>query len=442
MLGEKLIGSLFGSRTGNAYEALMKAYDEQGKFSGTALVAHKGEVVFRKAYGLANREHDAATTPETVFRIGSMTKSFTAVAIMQLAEAGRLSIDAPLNQFVPDYAQGKSITLRHLLSNTSGIPDYILTPEYETVKKRHLTTQELMELFWDKPLLFAPGAGFHYSNSGWVLLGYVLEVVTGKPYEQVIKEQIFAPSGMMHSGYAWEQPFIKNRALGYADTGAGVLNAEYIDETTMHAAGGLYSTIDDLLNFDQALHDGKLLKPATLAQMGEVVAKEGYGLGWELYKLYERRVVAHSGGLPGYVSNLARFPDDNLTIILLSNLGSAATPQITEALAAIALGEPYQLPTAYTFIDLDPALLADYAGNYSVTFFGRTSILNFAVESGKLTMDVKGLPKTIANAISENRFYARSKGDIDMQFLRDTGGRVDRIAMNWAGHEQTATRVE
>lgn len=442
MLGERLMSGLFGSRTGQAYDTLVKAYTDQGKFSGAVLVAKHGEVLFRKAYGLANREHNAPNTPETPFRIGSMTKPFTAIAIMQLAEKGLLSAQDVLAKYVPDYPNAERITLHQLMTNTSGIPDYIMMPGYESIKKQHISTQELITLFRDKPLQFEPGTSFSYSNSGWVLLGYVLELITGKPYEQVIREQIFAPAGMIHSGYEWEQPLIHGRAMGYADTGAAVLNAEFIDETAMQAAGGLYSTLDDLLAFDRALHNGKLLKAATLAQMTVSASKEGYGYGWELYSLHNRKVVAHSGGIPGYVSNLARLVDDDVTVIILSNLGSAAFPQMTEALAAIALGEPYELPTAHTFINLDSALMTDYLGDYNLTYFGRTSTLKFTIENGKLMMDVKGLPKTVASAISETQFYARSKGDVYLTFRRGDDGQVNTIDVNWSGHELMATRIK
>ncbi|MBZ0285682.1 MAG: serine hydrolase [Anaerolineae bacterium] len=442
MLGERLISGLFGNRAGNAYDVLVKAYTDQGKFSGAVLVARGGEVLFRKAYGLANREHNAPNTPETPFRIGSMTKPFTAIAIMQLAEKGVLSEQDSLAKYVPDYPHGERITLHHLMTNTSGIPDYIMMPEYEPIKKQHISTTELIAVFRDKPMQFEPGTDFGYSNSGWVLLGYVLELVTGKPYEQVIQQQIFAPSGMTHSGYEWEQPLIKGRPTGYADTGRAMLNAEFIDETTMHGAGGLYATVDDLLAFDRELHNGKLLKAETLAQMTLPASKTSYGYGWELYQVHNRKVVAHSGGMPGYVSNLARFVDDDVTVIILSNLGSTAFSQMTETLAAIAFGEPYALPTAHAFIDLDLAVMADYLGDYNLTYFGRASTLKFTIENGKLMMDVKGLPKTVASAISQTQFYARSKGDVYLTFQRDDDGQVNTIDVNWSGNELMATRIK
>jgi CubicO group peptidase (beta-lactamase class C family) len=433
------IGGLLGQRIEGEMDALVKAYTDLGKFSGSVLVAKGDEIIVSKGYGSANREHDAPNTPQTVFRIGSMTKSFTAIAIMQLAEGGWLSVDDKLSQHLPDFPNGEQITLAQLLSNTSGIPDYIILPEYQPIAKQHVTPEALTALFRDKPLQFKPGADFGYSNSGWVLLGMIAEKISGHPYGELVREQIFKPAGMTHSGYEWEQPIIKHRAAGYIDTGAGIIQAELIDESTMHGAGGLYSTVEDLYRWAQAMESDDLLHPDTLKSMA-IPVWEHYGYGWELYSLHNHPVVGHSGGLPGYVSNFVRFPVDDAVIIILSNLGSAAVPQMTEALAAILFGAPYQMPSAYTFIDVDPVVLAAYVGDYNVTYFGRTSLLKFRLENDKLVMNVMGLPPATLSAISDTTFYARSKGDIEMTFVRGAYGRVDSIDMNWAGHQQTATR--
>ena len=252
MIAERIIGNLFGSKIGNELDALAQAYAAQGKFSGAVLVARKGEILLKKGYGLANREHDVPNTPQTIFRIGSMTKPFTAIAIMQLVEAGQLSVDDTVSKFLPDFPNGERITVHHLLSNRSGIRDYILMPEYNAIKKQRVSTEQLIGLFRDEPLLFEPGSEFGYSNGNWVLLGYMLEQITGKSYEAAIRERIFQPLGMNNSGAEWEQPLIKHRASGYDDTGAGFLNAELHDDTTMHGAGALYSTVEDLFKWDRA----------------------------------------------------------------------------------------------------------------------------------------------------------------------------------------------
>jgi CubicO group peptidase (beta-lactamase class C family) len=441
MIAERLIGTLFGSRMGQELDALVNAYAAQGKFGGAVLVARKGEVLLKKGYGLANYEHDVPNTPETVFRIGSMTKPFTAIAVMQMVEAGRLSLQDTVSRFLPDFPKGERITVHHLLSNTSGIPDYIITPEYQTIRRYRVTTEQVIDLFRDKPLQFEPGTAFGYSNSGWVLLGLMLEQLTGKRYEEVIRQQIFEPLGMTHSGAEWEQTLIRHRANGYINTGVEITNADYHDDTGMHAAGALYSTVEDLFKWDRALNGNRLLRQSTLAQMHQPVM-EGYGYGWELPVIHGRRVFGHSGGLPGFTSNYARFIEDDVTVIVASNLSGAAFSQLTEGLAAVVFGLPYAVPTARPFVSVDPAVLADYVGEFEVTYFGRTSILTFAIEHERLTMAIRGLPKSVLSAYSDTTFYARPKGDVELTFVRGGDGRVTSIEMNWSGHKGTAKRVE
>ncbi len=435
-----IIGGLFGQTTNRDIDTLVRTYTEQRKFSGSVLVARNGAILLSKGYGIANLEHDIPNVSETVFRIGSMTKPFTAIAIMQLAEAGQLSVNDRLDKYLPDFPNAERITIHQLLSNTSGIPDYIITPGYQKIATQHISTEALIGLFRDLPLQFEPGTNFGYSNSGWVLLGAILEKLTGKSYGQVIKDNIFTLAGMTHSGYEWEQPVIRYRSTGHVDTGAGMINAEVLDETSMQGAGGLYSTVEDLYRWHLALGNNTLIHAETLAQMIIPVAPE-YGYGWERHTYYGRAAFGHSGGLPGYVSNFVRFADEDAVIIIVSNLGSASVPQITNSLAAILFGQPYTLPSAYTFVSVAPAILADYIGEYEVTYFGRKSILCFALEGDKLSMSVMGLPKAILSPLSDTKFYARSKGDVEMTFRRE-GNTVNAIDMVWAGHPQTATRVK
>ena len=437
---KELIGGLVGQRETRELNRLAQAYATLDKFSGSVLVARGEQVLLRQGYGLANREHSAPNTPATAFRIGSLTKTFTAIAVMQQVERGRLALDDTVSRCLPDYPNGSRITLRHLLSNTSGIPDYIAMPRYETLARQQVTAPELLALFQDEPLLFEPGTDFSYSNSGWVLLGIILEQITGQPYEQIMHQDIFDRLGMTRSGYTWETPVIPQRADGYIDTGDTIQRAKLIDETTMHAAGGLYSTADDLFRWARGFITHRLLTPESLQQM-RAAAWEQYGCGLELHRLHGRATIGHSGGLPGYLSAFVYFPDDDVTIILVSNLGSAAVNDLTEGLAAVVLGEPYALPSAQTFVKLSPAALAPYAGDYRVTYFGRTYTLRFVLDGDRLMMHVTGLPPAVVNALSDTTFYTRSKGEVEMTFLRGDDGSVTGIDMNWGGQFSVATRI-
>jgi CubicO group peptidase (beta-lactamase class C family) len=417
---------------------LVKAYVDADKFVGSVLVAVDGEIALRQAVGWANREFHADNTPTTAYRIGSMTKAFTALAVMRLAEQGALSVNDPLAAHLPDYPNASAITLHHLLSNTSGIPDYIVMPRYTPIMRSEVAYDDLLALFRDEPLLFTPGTNFSYSNGNWILLGMIIEQVTGKRYADAVRDLIFAPAGMTRSGYAWELPLIPQRATGYVDTGDGVYNALVVHETTMDAAGALYSTVDDLFKWDQALRAGAIVTPQSWAQMTKPVFP-GYGCGWELYKLHDQPVVGHSGGLPGFVANFAQI--GSATIILLSNIGSAALSDLTRDLAAVLLDAPYALPVKQTFITLDPSALVPYLGEFRIEYYGRVSTLKFVVEGDKLIMYIVGLPKSVLSPLSANRFYGRSKGDVEITFVKEADGSVQRIDLRWAGQEITGTRI-
>jgi CubicO group peptidase (beta-lactamase class C family) len=441
----QLIGRLTGQHTTHELHNLMKAYTEQRKFCGAVLVAKGNEILLREGHGLANVEHNILNKPETVFRIGSMTKPFTAILIMQLVEEGKLKLQDRLNQYLPDYPNGECITVHHLLSNTSGIPDYIVMEGYEKIMKQRVSLPELFKLFCDEALIFEPGSDFGYSNSNWVMLGYIIEQLTNKPYVDVLHERIFKPSGMTHSGVDWERPIIPHRATGYIDRGTDLMNAELIDDTTMHGAGAIYSTIDDLYRWDRALHSDVLLPQEVLRQMWMPVSQNDggqYGYGWEIRRLFDRQVIGHSGGLPGYVSDIARFVDEDLVVIMLSNLGSTAHGDIMRDLSAIVLDKPYEFPEKRTFVAVDPAIFSEYVGRYELTYFGRKSILNFSIEGQNMVMKVQGLPKATLNAMSTTTFFARSKGEVELTFVRDEAGHVNTIEVIWDQHPLKAVRLE
>lgn len=417
---------------------IVKAYAAADKFAGAALIAQNGEILYRGAVGTANHDYALPITPASAFRVGSMTKPFTALAVLRLAELGKLAVTDPLATYLPDYPNGGAITLHHLLSNTSGIPDYIIMPRYAALMRNEVTYADLLALFRDEPPIFAPGADFGYSNSNWILLGMIIEQVTRQRCADAVRDLVLLPAGMTHSGYAWEAPLIPHRADGYVDTGDGVYRAPVVHETTMDAAGALYSTVDDLFRWDQALRANQLVTPATWKHMTQPV-QAGYGYGWELYTLHNQTVIGHSGGIPGFISNYAQI--GGITIILLSNVGSSALPDMTRDLAAALLDAPYALPAKQAFITLDPAVLTPYLGDFRLEYFGRVTTLKFIVEGGKLVMTVVGLPKSVLSPLAENRFYGRSKGDVEITFAREADGSVQRIDVRWAGHDLTGTRL-
>ena len=237
-------------------DALLAQYHDYGLFNGAALVAENGAVIFKKGYGDANMEWDLPNKPDTKFRLGSITKQFTAVLILQLMQEGKLSLDDPLNKHLPDYPTdvGGQVTIHHLLTHTSGIPSYTGLPDFFAEQSRDpYTPDELVEVFADLPLEFEPGSEWRYNNSGYFLLGAIIEKIEGTTYEESLQQRIFDPLGMHDSGYDHHDTILPNRAAGYERQGAGYRNAAYLDMSLPYAAGSLYSTVEDLALWDRAL---------------------------------------------------------------------------------------------------------------------------------------------------------------------------------------------
>ncbi|WP_406698666.1 serine hydrolase domain-containing protein [Singulisphaera sp. Ch08] len=325
-------------------EEFLEARVQQDRFSGSILVARDGKVLVRRGYGMASLEHGVPNSPETKFRLGSITKQFTAMAVMILQEQGKIDVHEKIKKYMPDSpAAWDEITVRHLLTHTSGIPSFTGFADYPSMMRRHMALESLVGSFKDKALEFQPGDRFAYSNSGYVLLGFLIEKVSGKPYATVLQESIFDPLGMKETGYDNPIPVLKHRASGYAARGPFRVNASFIDMTIPHAAGALYSTVDDLYLWDQALLTETLLPKAAREAMF-TPDKKDYGYGWSIAKKYGRRTVAHGGGINGFVTHILRFPDDEVCVIVLSNVEGTRVDAMAQDLAAIALGEKPMKP--------------------------------------------------------------------------------------------------
>jgi D-alanyl-D-alanine carboxypeptidase len=322
-------------------EALINGYVKAGNFSGAVLVARDGEPILREGFGLANREWDIAAAPDTEFRIGSMTKPFTATAIMQLVEQGKINLDDPISKYYTGAPQAWSkVTIRILLTHRSGIPNFTDIPHFlEQQSRLDRTPEEIIALTRDLPLEFEPGTKYKYDNSGYILLGYVIEKVSGQRYADYLRDHIFKPLGMDHTGYDVSEEVQHHRAAGYELGNDGVVrNASYVSMTLPYAAGGLYSDVDDLLVWDQAYYAGKLLTPASMADMF-TAHSEHYGYGWEIQRTNGRRVWWHTGSLNGFHAYIGRYPDQKLTVIVLANIFQAPVQKIGDALASLNFGE-------------------------------------------------------------------------------------------------------
>lgn len=338
-------------------DELLNLYHEYGQFNGSVLVAEQGEVIYKKGFGMANMEWDIPNAPNTKHRLGSITKQFTAMLILQLVADDAIDLQAPVTTYLPDYPKesGDQITVHHLLTHTSGIPNYTSFPGFfENESRNPYTPDEFVEVFAHKDLDFAPGERFSYSNSGYFLLGVIAEKLTGKTYEELLHEKIFAPAGMNDTGYDNHRDILKNRATGYGKNGLAYINANYLDMSIPYAAGSMYATAEDLFLWDQALYTDKLLpqelmdlyfKPYVPA-FGNTHYAYGWGVGKEMIGNTEDEVeaIAHGGGINGFNTNISRVTSDKSLVVLLNNTGGAPLNEITRAIRGILYDATYDLP--------------------------------------------------------------------------------------------------
>jgi CubicO group peptidase (beta-lactamase class C family) len=318
--------------------ALMEERSKRG-FSGSVLVARDGEPLLRRGYGMANLEHDVPNTPQTKYRIGSVTKQFTAAAILILQEQGKLDVHAAIKTYLSDCPGAwDAVTVHHLLTHTSGVPDYVRGPDFERTMREPASPDALIARFRDRPLEFTPGERFAYRNTGYALLGRIIERVSGTTYAEFLNTHIFTPLGMNDSGYDDARPVLKGRAAGYRRRPAGIENAPFLDMTVPFSAGGLYSTVDDLLKWDRALAANQLLSKKSQEAMFTPF-RQDYGYGWRIVSTFSRPMVAHAGAIHGFASHIRRYPADGVCIIVLSNIEGAAAVEIGGELAAVLFGK-------------------------------------------------------------------------------------------------------
>jgi CubicO group peptidase (beta-lactamase class C family) len=323
-------------------DSLLTRSQRYDLFNGAALVAEGGEVILQKGYGWANMEWEIPNTPDTKFRLGSVTKQFTAMLVMQLVEAGLIDLDGTISDYLPYYREdtGQRITIHYLLSHQTGIPNLTEDPDYAEFSKLPSSVEALVRERCSGDLLFEPGEQYRYSNSNYVILGAIIEAVTGEPYAAVLKEQILDPLEMQDSGCDRNTPIFPNRAAGYGPTIEGYANARYIDMGLPHAAGGMYATVEDLYRWDQALYTDQLLTDEHRERLF-TPNRNGYAYGW----IVRPRPIAdtgdsvlsvsHGGGINGFVSVIVRIPGDKHLVVLLSNTEDASLSDITRAIVNI-----------------------------------------------------------------------------------------------------------
>lgn len=388
------------------------------------MVTHKGKTLYHKAFGMANLELDVPMRPEHVFRIGSVTKQFTAAAILKLAEEGKLNIQDELTQFLPDYpTHGKKITVEHLLTHTSGIQSYTDMPEWDpATHRKDFTPEELINYFKDKPMNFDPGTEFRYNNSGYVLLGYIIEKASGKTYGEYIRDAFFKPLGMKNSYYGDTEPLIKNRAAGYSqgDVEGTLVNSPFLSMTQPYAAGSLLSTVEDLNIWSQALHGGKVLQPASYQAMITPYklssgAPNRYAYGLQLGNLLGSLTIEHSGGIHGFLSDMVYLPKEELCVAILTNCDCEPPSNLTARVAALLTNKPFQPEK----IKVDAQQLEQYVGVYENEVKEQRYI---RLENGQLTSQRSGGTKFNLFANGPDQFFFENSF-ARIRFEKDKAGK-------------------
>ncbi len=419
-------------------DEVVQSYVSSGQFMGSVLVARDQDVLFSKGYGSANLEWNIPNSPTTKFRIGSITKQFTAAAVLLLEDQGKLKIEEPIKKYLPDSpAAWDDITIFHVLTHTSGIPSITNLPEFRKLEPFPLTPDENLSYVRDKPLEFTPGERMNYSNSGYVLLGVLIEKVSGQTYQEYIQENIFSPLGMKDSGYDSNSDVIPQRASGYTPGPNGPENSGFVHMSTPFSAGALYSTTEDLLRWESGLFGGKLLSPASLEKM-ITPFKNGYALGLGVNMVNGRKRISHGGGISGFNTFLAYFPETKITVAALGNLNGNAPPMIAGKLAALAHGETVEIASERKEIAVSPDILNQYVGTYRLT---PNMDLMVTLEDEHLMVQPTGQGILPVFASSETEFFLKVI-EATIEFFKDDKGAVSHLILIQGGNESAARRID
>src|SRR6266446_4041267 len=418
-------------------DQIVQSYVANHQFMGAALVARDSRVLFSKGYGSANLEWDVPNSPSTKFRLGSVTKQFTAASILLLEERGKLDISDPIKKYLSDApAAWDKITIFHVLTHTAGIPSFTSFPDYAKLEPFATTPADLVARLRDKPLEFEPGEKWNYSNSGYVLLSYLIEKITGDRYEKFVRENIFTPLGMKDSGYDSNSAVIPHRAAGYVFRNNVFENAGFVHMSIPQGAGALYSTTEDLLKWEQGLFGGKVLQAASLEKMIKPF-KNDYAFGLQVNTAGARKVIQHGGGIEGFNTELEYYPEDKLTVVVLGNVNGMAPTEIAKKLAALAYGDTVKLPSERKEITLDPKVLSRYVGAYKL---GPGMLIT--LEGNQLISKLGNQGPVPIFPESETIFFAKVV-DAQIEFLKvDAEGKASQMTLHQNGRDMTAKRLD
>jgi len=420
-------------------DILLNAYQQLGRFNGCALVAKNGSVLLNKGYGYRNHEAGVLNDEHSIFQLGSVTKQFTSAVILKLQAEHKLSVSDKLSKYFLEYPKGDSITIKELLTHTSGIYNYTKNGDFmknEITKPK--TRKEMMALFENKPLDFSPGTSWSYSNSGYSMLGYIIEKVTKSSYEQAVRKYIFSPLKMTHSGFDFAGLKSQDKTTGYLVLNAhNAARAPIVDSTISFSAGGIYSTTGDLYRWSQALQNNTIL---SASQQNEAYTplKNNYGYGWSIDSIDGKRRLAHDGGIPGYLTTISRVPADGVTIILLSNASNETIAEISNSIYAILYNRNYEVPKEKTAISLGEKTMKQYEGEYEMRP-GLTVKIN--AKDSVLIATPTGQGDKAFFAEKKDLFFEKEEG-MELEFVRNDSNQVDHFVLHQAGRQLSCKKIK
>lgn len=409
---------------------------EQYKFSGSVLIAEKGKVILNKGYGYSIVDRDSTCDANTYFQIGSITKTFTATTILLLQQDSLLHVSDKLSKYFPDYPKGDSITIEHLLTHTSGIYNY--TEDAALMQygfMQPISREDMMSHFKDVPLAFTPGAMHQYSNSNYMLLGYIIEEATGKTYYDVVRERIFEPLGMSHSGFNFANFPSWDKAQGYLVMRPGRLTpSPPVDSTFSYAAGAIFTTTTDLYKWAQAVIDQKLLSKK-LWQKALTKYKGNYGYGWAITDSSDsdvgKKIVGHNGGIHGFVAEFRMVPEDKTVIILLCNDMQDNVADLSTTVASILYDKPYDKRARKVEVKMKAEDLAEYEGRYALA--DNFDVLIYSQTGSLWAQATKQIPFRILNYKKDHFFIEEVEAEIS--FVRNEKGKITHMVLHQNGKD-------
>lgn len=444
------LGALFGtlcfaqsSRTdprSARLDEVARSYTPGNAFMGAVLVVDGDSVLLDKGYGQADAEWNIPDAPDVKFRLGSLTKQFTATLVLLLQQDGKLNIADPVSKYLPDTPKSwEKITLANLLGHTSGIPNFTSDKDFGTWRMSSHTTAEELAFFRDKPLEFEPGSKFEYSNSNYEVLGAVIEKVSGKSYKEMLQERIFDPLGMKDTGLDSDELILPKRAQGYRLSEEGLVHARSESMSIPWAAGSIYSTTGDLLKWEHGLFGLKVLNADSLKLM-TTPGKGSYGLGVFLDEQDGVHVVDHGGGIEGFNTSLMYVPERRIAIVVLSNVNGGAPESMSHKLLDVVLGRPVTLASERKVMPISQAELERFVGVYQLA---PSFSLTIAVTKDGLTGQGTGQPSLplFYEGIKDGHplFFFRMV-DAEIEFVPDASGKIDSLILHQAGHNVPGKR--